>query len=151
MNKSLVIASLIAAAPLAACGKKEEPAPAPAPVAVEPAAAPAAPASEAAAAATDAAAAATDAASAAGVAAQFQPDVGRPRRQPRRVSAPGVPGAVRAGRGAGRFCRDRRLAAGGDGRRLSAVLRGIFAQRQPPGDCGRHHGALAAAGASALT
>ena len=54
MNKSFVIASLIAAAALAACGKKEEPAPAPAPVAAEPAAAPAAVASEAAAAAADA-------------------------------------------------------------------------------------------------
>ena len=33
MKKSLLLATLIAAAALAACGKKEEPAPAPAPVA----------------------------------------------------------------------------------------------------------------------
>ena len=35
MNKSIVIASLIAAAALAACGKKEVPAPMPAPAPVE--------------------------------------------------------------------------------------------------------------------
>ena len=45
MNKSLLIATLVAAAALAACGKKEEAAPAPAPV-VE---APSAPVAEAAA------------------------------------------------------------------------------------------------------
>ena len=44
MNKTLVLATLMAAVALAACGKKEEAAPAPAPVvAPAPAAAPAAP------------------------------------------------------------------------------------------------------------
>ena len=48
MKKSLVLATLIAAAALAACGKKEEPVAAPAPAPVEAPAA-AAPASDAAA------------------------------------------------------------------------------------------------------
>lgn len=59
MNKSLVLAAVIAAAALVACGKTEEApapvAPAPAPVAAE---APAAPAADAASAAVDAASAA---------------------------------------------------------------------------------------------
>ena len=54
MNKSLVLAAVITAAALAACGKTEE-APAPAPVAAPaPAAAPAAPAADASAAAAPA-------------------------------------------------------------------------------------------------
>jgi hypothetical protein len=70
MNKSLLLASLIAAAALTACGKKEEaPAPAPAPAAA-PAPAPApAPAAEASAAAAPADAAASAAAGAAAAAA----------------------------------------------------------------------------------
>jgi hypothetical protein len=62
MNKSLLLASLIAVAALAACGKKAEEAPAPAPVVEAPAAsAPDAGAS----AAADAAASAVDAAASA--------------------------------------------------------------------------------------
>lgn len=65
MNKSLVIAALMAAVALAACGKKEEAAPAPAVEAPAPAAAPAADAAAPAAApAADAAAPAADAAAA---------------------------------------------------------------------------------------
>ena len=66
MNKSLLLASLIAAAALSACGKKEEAAPvAPAPAVIE------APAAPAASAAVDAASAAADAASAAASAASM--------------------------------------------------------------------------------
>jgi len=67
MKKSLVLATLLAAAALAACGKKEEPVAAPAPAPVEaPAAAPAADAS----APVDAAKAAADAAATAATGAQ---------------------------------------------------------------------------------
>ncbi|WP_442762182.1 hypothetical protein [Malikia spinosa] len=66
MNKTLVIAALMAAAALSACGKKEEAAPAPAPAVEAPAAAPAEAAAPAAPAADAAAAApAADAAAAA--------------------------------------------------------------------------------------
>ncbi|GAB3191459.1 hypothetical protein GCM10027292_29680 [Hydrogenophaga aquatica] len=74
MNKSLVIAALMAAVALAACGKKEEAAPAPAPAVEAPAPA-AAPAADAAAPAADAAApAAAPAADAAAPAAEQKPE-----------------------------------------------------------------------------
>jgi hypothetical protein len=77
MNKSLVIAALMAAVALAACGKKEEAAPAPAVEAPAPAAAPAADAAAPAAApAADAAApaAAPAADAAAAPAAEQKPE-----------------------------------------------------------------------------
>ena len=61
MNKSLVLASLVAAVALSACGKKEAPPPAPAPAAAP---APAPEASAAAPAAADAASAAAPASAA---------------------------------------------------------------------------------------
>jgi hypothetical protein len=69
MNKSLVLASLVAAVALAACGKKEEAAPAPAPMAAPAPAPMAAPADAAASSAEMAASSADMAASAADMAA----------------------------------------------------------------------------------
>lgn len=77
MNKSLVLAAIVAAAALAACGKTEAPAPAPTPApaaAVTPAPAPAA---DAHASAASAASAASDAGAAAGAAAATAVDAAK--------------------------------------------------------------------------
>jgi hypothetical protein len=81
MNKSLVIAALMAAMALAACGKKEEPAAAPAAEAPAPAAAPAADAAPAAPAADAAAAPAAPAADAAAAPAAEQKPAEEEKKQ----------------------------------------------------------------------
>lgn len=76
MNKSLVLASLVAAVALAACGKKPEPTPAPAPAAA-PAPAPVADAAASAASAVAGAASAVQGAAVTGAAAAAASAVGK--------------------------------------------------------------------------